>query len=122
MLRALAYDSGDDPAGVMRRLGKVMQGLAAIELVTAVIGRIEAPAVGPWQLHWTNAGHLPPLLALPDGHTLLLEEGHAPVLGVDPALKRESAGRRSSRSPTASWSSCRATPTCRAVRDVDVLG
>ncbi|MGO4750050.1 hypothetical protein AB4212_15730 [Streptomyces sp. 2MCAF27] len=46
MLRALAYDS-DDPAGVMGRLDKVMQGLTSIELVTAVIARVETPATGP---------------------------------------------------------------------------
>ncbi len=91
MLRALAYDSGDDPAGIMCRLDKVMQGLTSIELVTAVIARIETPDAGPWRLTWTNAGHLPPLLAQPDGRTLLLEEGHAPILGVDPALARETA-------------------------------
>ncbi|MFH9980982.1 PP2C family protein-serine/threonine phosphatase [Streptomyces sp. NPDC017179] len=91
MLRALAYDSGDDPAGVMNRLDRVMQGLTTIELVTAVIARIETPPDGPWRLLMSNAGHLPPLLAQPDGRTLLLEEGHAPVLGVDPALRRETA-------------------------------
>ncbi|SFY47583.1 PP2C family protein-serine/threonine phosphatase [Streptomyces sp. F-1] len=91
MLRALAYDRGDDPAGVMCRLDRVMQGLTGIELVTAVIARIETPAAGPWRLTWTNAGHLPPLLARPDGHTALLEEGHAPILGVDPELPRETA-------------------------------
>ncbi|MFD8613515.1 MULTISPECIES: PP2C family protein-serine/threonine phosphatase [unclassified Streptomyces] len=94
MLRALAYDSGDDPAGVMSRLDRVMQGLTGIELVTAVIARLETPttdATAPWRLHWTNAGHLPPLLARPDGRTLLLEAGHAPVLGVDPTLVRQTA-------------------------------
>ncbi|MET9172344.1 SpoIIE family protein phosphatase [Streptomyces misionensis] len=91
MLRALAYDRGDDPAGVMCRLDRVMQGLTGIELVTAVIARIETPDTGPWRLTWTNAGHLPPLLARPDGHTVLLEEGHAPILGVDPELPRETA-------------------------------
>ncbi|MYU11639.1 SpoIIE family protein phosphatase [Streptomyces sp. SID8361] len=91
MLRALAYDRGDDPAGIMSRLDTVMLGLTSIELVTAVIARIETPAEGAWRLHWTNAGHLPPLLAQPDGRTLLLEEGHAPILGVDPALERATA-------------------------------
>ncbi|WP_181787509.1 PP2C family protein-serine/threonine phosphatase [Streptomyces phytophilus] len=91
MLRALAYDSGDDPAGIMSRLDRVMQGLTSIELVTAVVARIHTPARGPWRLHWTNAGHLPPLLAQRDGRTLLLEDGHAPVLGVDPALDRQTA-------------------------------
>ncbi|MET8631723.1 GAF domain-containing SpoIIE family protein phosphatase [Streptomyces sp. NPDC004680] len=91
ILRALAFDSGDDPAGVMTRLDKVMQGLTSIELVTAVVARIETPADRPWRFHWTNAGHPPPLLAQPDGRTVLLEEGHAPILGVDPALSRETA-------------------------------
>ncbi|MFI2645116.1 PP2C family protein-serine/threonine phosphatase [Streptomyces sp. NPDC018610] len=93
MLRALAYDSGDDPAGIMRRLDRVMQGLTGIELVTAVIARLTTPAAGPWRIEWTNAGHLPPLLAQPDGRTRLLEEveGHAPVLGFDPGLARGTA-------------------------------
>ena len=91
MLRALAYDRGDDPADVMTRLDTVMQGLTSIELVTGVIARIDMPAGRPWRLRWTNAGHLPPLLAQLDGRTRLLEEGHAPVLGVDPALARDTA-------------------------------
>lgn len=41
--------------------------------------------------HLDQRRHLPPLLAQPDGRTLLLEEGHAPILGVDPALARETA-------------------------------
>ncbi|WP_079199229.1 PP2C family protein-serine/threonine phosphatase [Streptomyces sp. CB01249] len=91
MLRALAYDSGDSPAGVMRRLDGVMQGLSTTELVTAVIARIYTPASGPWLGHWTNAGHPPPLLTTPTGDTRLLEDGLAPVLGVDPALARDDA-------------------------------
>ncbi|MBY8866159.1 SpoIIE family protein phosphatase [Streptomyces sp. RCPT1-4] len=91
MLRALAYDSGDDPAGIMCRLDNVMQGLTGVELVTAVIVRLTTPARGPWRIDWTNAGHPPPLLAQPDGRTRLLEEGHAPVLGIDPHLARDTA-------------------------------
>ncbi|WP_326701336.1 SpoIIE family protein phosphatase [Streptomyces sp. NBC_01754] len=89
MLRALAYDSEDDPGGVMSRLDKVMQGLTNIELVTAVVARIETPPGQAWRLHWTNAGHPPPLLAQPNGRVLLLEGGLAPILGVDPGLRRE---------------------------------
>ncbi|MBC3843296.1 SpoIIE family protein phosphatase [Streptacidiphilus sp. 4-A2] len=91
MLRALEYDSGDSPAGVMRRLDAVMQGMTTTELVTIVIARLYAPPSGPWLLQWTNAGHPPPLLALPDGSSRLLEDGLAPVLGVDPALDRKDA-------------------------------
>jgi len=91
MLRALAYDSGDSPAGVMRRLDGAMQGLSSTELVTAVIARLHATGAGPWVLRWTNAGHPPPLLVLPGERGLLLEGALAPVLGVDPALAREDA-------------------------------
>ncbi|AWL42417.1 DNA-binding protein [Streptomyces sp. SM18] len=91
MLRALAYDSEDHPAGVMSRLDKVMQGLTRIELVTAVVARVETPPGRPWRLHWSNAGHPPPLLAQQNGRVLLLDGGLAPVLGVDPDIRRENA-------------------------------
>ncbi|WP_328316011.1 PP2C family protein-serine/threonine phosphatase [Streptomyces sp. NBC_00388] len=91
MLRSLAYDSGDSPAGVMRRLDGVMQGLSTTELVTGVIARIYTPPTGPWFMHWTNAGHPSPVLTGPAGGSRLLEEGLAPVLGVDPAIEREDA-------------------------------
>ncbi len=91
MLRALAYENGDSPAGVMRRLDAAMQGLSSTELVTAVIARLHVAESGPWVLRWTNAGHPPPLLVTPDEHGRLLEDALAPVLGVDPALTREDA-------------------------------
>lgn len=91
MLRSLAYDSGDSPAGVMRRLDNVMQGLSNTELVTGAIARVYTPPTGPWFVHWTNAGHPPPVLTSPTGSSRLLEEGLAPVLGVDPAIEREDA-------------------------------
>lgn len=91
MLRALAYDSGDSPAGVMRRLDGVMQGLSTTELVTAVIVRVYMSPSGPWIAHWTNAGHPPPLLVVPGEGGRLLEEALAPVLGVDPGIAREDA-------------------------------
>ncbi|MEU6443173.1 GAF domain-containing SpoIIE family protein phosphatase [Streptomyces sp. NPDC047046] len=88
MLRALAYDSGDSPAGVMRRLDRAMQGLSSTELVTGVIAQLDASSTGPWLLRWTNAGHPPPVLITPTGESELLEAGLAPVLGVDPATQR----------------------------------
>ncbi|MDT0468557.1 PP2C family protein-serine/threonine phosphatase [Streptomyces gibsoniae] len=91
MLRALAYDSGDTPAGVMCRLDRVMQGMTSIELVTAVIARLHSPSAAGRPLSWTNAGHPPPLLTLADGTTRLLEDGHAPILGLDPPPRRTDA-------------------------------
>ncbi|MFI6348213.1 PP2C family protein-serine/threonine phosphatase [Streptomyces sp. NPDC050560] len=91
MLRALAFDSGDSPAGVMRRLDAVMQGLSSTELVTAVIVRVHTPSRGPWLAQWTNAGHPAPVLVTPQGRAHLLEEALSPVLGVDPDLRRADA-------------------------------
>ncbi|MFF4960264.1 PP2C family protein-serine/threonine phosphatase [Streptomyces sp. NPDC001222] len=91
MLRALAYDSGDTPAGVMCRLDRVMQGMTSVELVTAVIARLHPPNAAGWPLSWTNAGHPSPLLTLADGTTQLLEDGHAPILGLDPPPRRTDA-------------------------------
>lgn len=65
MLRALAGDGGDDPAGTMSRLDRVMHGLTTVELVTAVIARVETPPAGPWGLHWTNAVHCRPCWPFP---------------------------------------------------------
>lgn len=89
MLRALAFDSGDSPAGLLSRLDGVMQGLSNTELATAVVSRIHVPASGPWEVQWSNAGHPPPVLADGRGGSRLLETGLAPVLGVDPGLTRE---------------------------------
>lgn len=91
MLRALAYDSGDSPAGVMQRLDHAMQGLSTTELVTSVIVRLYAPSDGPCIAQWTNAGHPPPLLTVPGAPSRLLERALSPVLGVDPALHRDDA-------------------------------
>jgi serine phosphatase RsbU (regulator of sigma subunit) len=90
MLRALAYDSGEPPAGVMRRLDRAMQGLSSTELVTSVVVRVH-PAGRPWTAEWTNAGHPPPLLTGPDGTSRLLEDALAPVLGVAPDIPRANA-------------------------------
>jgi PAS domain S-box-containing protein len=59
-------------------------------LATAIVARVEEPP-GPGDarvLHWSNAGHPPPLLIAADGGATLLERPADLLLGVDPDRHR----------------------------------
>ncbi|RKS09584.1 serine phosphatase RsbU (regulator of sigma subunit) [Nocardiopsis sp. Huas11] len=86
MLRALAWDRQEPPSLIMRRLDEAMTNTSDAPMATAVLARIEGPEGGPWDLHWVNAGHPPPLLVTADGRTRYLEGGHGPLLGMSAAL------------------------------------
>ncbi|MEU1214500.1 SpoIIE family protein phosphatase [Streptomyces sp. NPDC005791] len=86
MLRALAWDRTKPPSLIMRRLDEAMTHTSDAPMATCVFARIEGEEGGPWQLHWVNAGHPPPLLITADGHTRFLEAGHGPLLGLSSAL------------------------------------
>ncbi|MFI2781249.1 SpoIIE family protein phosphatase [Streptomyces sp. ALB3] len=86
MLRALAWDRTEPPSLIMRRLDEAMTHTSDAPMATCVFARIEGEEGGPWQLHWVNAGHPPPLLVTADGHTRFLEAGHGPLLGLSSAL------------------------------------
>src|SRR5207237_12769 len=60
---------------------------------TAVVARIEQSAAdraqGTAQVHWSNAGHPPPLVVGPDGATTELTTPEPDLLlGLDPAVPR----------------------------------
>ncbi|MFD3609929.1 SpoIIE family protein phosphatase [Streptomyces atroolivaceus] len=86
MLRALAWDRTEPPSLIMRRLDEAMTHTSDAPMATCVFARVEGEEGGPWQLHWVNAGHPPPLLITADGHTRFLEAGHGPLLGLSSAL------------------------------------
>lgn len=86
MLRALAWDRQEPPSLIMRRLDEAMTNTSDAPMATAIFARIEGPQGGPWHLHWVNAGHPPPLLVTPEGHTHYLENGHGPLLGMSSTL------------------------------------
>ncbi|MFF0075525.1 SpoIIE family protein phosphatase [Streptomyces sp. NPDC005494] len=86
MLRALAWDRTEPPSLIMRRLDEAMTHTSDAPMATCVFARIEGPEGGPWQFHWVNAGHPPPLLITPEGQTRFLEGGHGPLLGLSSAL------------------------------------
>ncbi|MFJ8884976.1 SpoIIE family protein phosphatase [Streptomyces sp. NPDC102402] len=86
MLRALAWDRTEPPSLIMRRLDEAMTHTSDAPMATCVFARVEGAEGGPWELHWVNAGHPPPLLITADGRTRFLEDGHGPLLGLSSAL------------------------------------
>jgi hypothetical protein len=92
LLRGIAYASDDGPAGVLARLDSAVAGLDLGAMATVLVGRLERGAVDGedgTRLRWASAGHLPPVLAGPDGGTRVLAAPRPGLmLGVDPAAVR----------------------------------
>ncbi|MGV9989521.1 SpoIIE family protein phosphatase [Streptomyces sp. NPDC003374] len=86
MLRALAWDHGEPPSRIMRRLDEAVTNTSDAPMATLVFARVEGPEGGPWRLHWVNAGHPPPLLVTHEGETRFLEGGHGPLIGMSATL------------------------------------
>ncbi|MEU2054128.1 SpoIIE family protein phosphatase [Streptomyces bungoensis] len=85
ILRALAWDRTGPTGAVVDRLDDAMQAITEVPMATLVLARLEGPAApgtGPWTLHWTSAGHPPPLLLTPDGNAQYLEAGQGLLLGT----------------------------------------
>ncbi|MFJ9718741.1 PP2C family protein-serine/threonine phosphatase [Streptomyces sp. NPDC101213] len=87
MLRALLYDRRSPPSSVLTQLDHTVHALTDLPVTTACLARIE-PAAEGWTLHWSTAGHLPPLVLGPDGRTRYLHAEPGVPLGVDPDIHR----------------------------------
>ncbi|MFG3550601.1 PP2C family protein-serine/threonine phosphatase [Streptomyces sp. NPDC047725] len=88
MLRALYFDRNAPPSSSLARLDRIMDAaLEQVPIATALLARLE-PVEGAWRLCWSSAGHLPPLLLLPDGRVHYLETDPGVPLGVAAGLDR----------------------------------
>jgi serine phosphatase RsbU (regulator of sigma subunit) len=87
MLRALLYDRRTPPSAVLTQLDRTLHAITDNPVTTACLARIE-PDGHPWTLHWSTAGHLPPLLVTPDGRAVYLHAEPGLPLGVDPVQPR----------------------------------
>jgi serine phosphatase RsbU (regulator of sigma subunit) len=87
MLRALLYDRRTPPSGVLTQLDRTLQAITDNPITTTCLARIE-PAEDGWTIHWSNAGHPPPLLIAPDGTARYLHADPGLPLGVDPDVPR----------------------------------
>jgi light-regulated signal transduction histidine kinase (bacteriophytochrome) len=92
LLRGIAYDKAEGPAWVLSRLDAAVEGLGLGAIATVLVARL-APAVdGRVRVRWSSAGHLPPVLAGPDGAHRLLVDGRPDLLiGVSPGAPRHDA-------------------------------
>ncbi|MDT0309854.1 SpoIIE family protein phosphatase [Streptomyces sp. DSM 44917] len=91
MLRALtlsARGGAASPAGLLHQLDGILERVGETLITTACLARIE-PGGGAWGLRWSNAGHPPPLLLLPDGRTRYLDAPPGLPLGVDAGGSRD---------------------------------
>lgn len=82
LLRGFAVDTGS-PAEVLTRLDRVIDELHLTQLVTVFYGLLDPPAAdGSRVLHYSNAGHVPPVLRRPDGAVESLAGGASVVMGA----------------------------------------
>ena len=93
MLRAVAQSVDGSPATVLATLDRAFTNLGMQTLVTVAIATVDLRPVvagvpGPVPLHWSNAGHPPPVLICADGTIKLLERRPDRLLGVSPDSER----------------------------------
>ncbi|MGY1630735.1 SpoIIE family protein phosphatase [Geodermatophilus sp. SYSU D01186] len=86
LVRAIAFDRLEEPAGVLRRVDHALVGLAVPAMATALVCRVEQTpeerAAGVRRLRWSTAGHPEPMLRLPDGRVTDLTAPVGPPLGI----------------------------------------
>jgi serine phosphatase RsbU (regulator of sigma subunit) len=87
MLRALLYDRRTPPSLVLDRLDDTLHSITEAPVTTACLARIEPDGDG-WRLHWSTAGHMPPLVIGADSRTRYLQAEPGVPLGVDTRLPR----------------------------------
>ena len=93
LIRACAWEAPDpDPAAVLARVDRLVQGLGVASMATMVYVRAVPPAQdgAPWRLHLASAGHPPPLLRTAGGEVQLLDGVTGLLIGVDGSLPRRS--------------------------------
>ena len=86
LVRGIAFDRLEEPAGVLRRVDHALVGLAVPALATALVCRIEQSdvdrAAGLRRLRWATAGHPEPMLVTADGVVVDLAAPVGPPLGI----------------------------------------
>jgi PAS domain S-box-containing protein len=97
----LAEDGRADPARVLGRVDRMVQGLHVVPIATVVLARLQRPgwqgaaaagsSASSWRITWSSAGHPPMLVRFPDASVRQLDGGHGMLLGVARDAPRTSA-------------------------------
>jgi serine phosphatase RsbU (regulator of sigma subunit) len=82
LVRGIAFDRLEEPAGVLRRVDHALVGLAVPTMATALVCRVEHDGAGGRTLRWSSAGHPEPLLLTADGKVTDLTAPVGPPLGI----------------------------------------
>ncbi|MEW2087485.1 SpoIIE family protein phosphatase [Streptomyces sp. NPDC005283] len=82
MLRAFVWMHPGSPSTAVTHLDQAVMHIAQEPMATMILARLTRGDEGFWKLHWTNAGHPPPLLITHDGRTRFLTGGHGILLGT----------------------------------------
>ncbi|GGW60375.1 hypothetical protein GCM10010503_42130 [Streptomyces lucensis JCM 4490] len=90
MLRAYAWSEREPCSRIVERLDEAIMPITDVAMATLIFARI-LHCDGHWQLSWTNAGHLPPLLVSRDGLAQYLTDGHGLLLGTGVNASRPDA-------------------------------
>nr|BFD96405.1 SpoIIE family protein phosphatase [Kitasatospora sp. Xyl93] len=91
MLRGIAVDRREPPGEVLRQLDRASTTLTPQSTATCVYALVKGGESGPWELHHSSAGHLPPLLTTEDGGTRYLDGAAGLLLGMDADTPRPTA-------------------------------
>jgi PAS domain S-box-containing protein len=105
LLRGIAHTTDGTPSQILRGLDSAAEALDVGAMATAVVVRLEQSAqqqaAATTTLRWTNAGHLPPILVLPDGSVdQLVANRPELVLGLDVDAERTDSEREVPRGST----------------------
>jgi serine phosphatase RsbU (regulator of sigma subunit) len=88
MLRGISVVCQEPPEEVLRHLDMANRTLVQEATGTCVYAVVKEAGAGRWELSYSSAGHLPPLLTTRNGETRYLEEGGGLMLGTGFDLPR----------------------------------
>lgn len=91
VLRGVSMTVGEPPAAVLNALERAIDQLDLDVIATVIVAHLRAATTqdGSRRLAWSNAGHPPPALLLPDGSVRILDGHPDPLVGVGSTSRRD---------------------------------